>query len=506
MTELFRRLRYLLNRGRFDQELADDLEFHREMAARAGGLRSATRFGSAKTRAQPGAGRGSTACARTCATPRACCGDRQDSRSTAVVMLGIGIGANVAAFGFLNLVALRRCPVRDPDTLLRFERRSPRAVTQATCPTRKWRSSATHARTLSAVIAILERRLVLEGEGARLRAQFVTANFFSELGAPPRCSGVLLDPHRWRADAEPVVVFSHAFWKRQYGADPSVVGTTIHLNGKPATVVGVAVGGVQRLDLSSPDVWAAVADASVLRPWEPAAHDLLGRGRREDVGPDASRRIPIGGRTGDAAVAGVTLRAAHPDDIWEGETLNSAPGGYAKMGGGSSAVGTPEPNRIHAVFALVGALVLLILAVACGKPWQPAAGQAVSPGNASSRFAPPSALAAPGWFASCSPRACCWRSMGSAAGMGWRYALLRGLMVASGAPAWLDPAPDWRVFAFAVGIAVAAAIVFGLAPAWQVVRRRHRATLLRQCLIGAQVRPVACCSSSLACWSARSTA
>ena len=43
------------------------------------------------------------------------------------------------------------------------------------------------------------------------------------------------------------------------------------------------------------------------------------------------------------------------------------------------------------------------------------------------------------------------------------------------------------MFAFAIGIGVAAAMVFGLAPAWQVVRQRHRAGLLRQGLIGAQV-------------------
>ena len=36
MNEFFRRLRYLLNRRRFDQELANDMEFHREMAAREG--------------------------------------------------------------------------------------------------------------------------------------------------------------------------------------------------------------------------------------------------------------------------------------------------------------------------------------------------------------------------------------------------------------------------------------------------------------------------------------
>ena len=82
---------------------------------------------------------------------------------TAVVMLAIGIGANVAAFGFLNLIVLRPLPVRDPDTLLRFERRSPGAVSRRTCPIRRWRSSATHSTTLSAVLASHSTPLTLTG-------------------------------------------------------------------------------------------------------------------------------------------------------------------------------------------------------------------------------------------------------------------------------------------------------------------------------------------------------
>ena len=128
MTELFRRLRYLLNRSRFDQELADDLEFHREMAARAGGAR----LGDAvRLREDARAAWGWTWIDRLGQDLRYAV--RMLWRSpgftlTAVVMLAIGIGANIAAFGFLNLIVLRPLPVRDPDTLLRFERRSPRAV------------------------------------------------------------------------------------------------------------------------------------------------------------------------------------------------------------------------------------------------------------------------------------------------------------------------------------------------------------------------------------------
>jgi predicted permease len=61
------------------------------------------------------------------------------------------------------------------------------------------------------------------------------------------------------------------------------------------------------------------------------------------------------------------------------------------------------------------------------------------------------------------------------------------VLAQTGGPTWLNPKPDWRAVLFSVGIAGAAAVLFGLAPALQAVRQRRQATFLRQCLIGAQV-------------------
>jgi predicted permease len=77
--------------------------------------------------------------------------------------------------------------------------------------------------------------------------------------------------------------------------------------------------------------------------------------------------------------------------------------------------------------------------------------------------------------------------LGSGAGLAVGYFVLRGLMVWTETPPWLNPAPDWRVILFAIGIGFAAAILFGLTPALQVARQHHRAKFMRQVLIGAQV-------------------
>src|SRR3984957_14397056 len=123
MSEFLRRLRYLLNRRRFDQELAGDMEFHREMAPSTG----AGHVGSTlRLREEAREAWGWTWLDRLSQDLRY--GARMLRKSpgftvAAVLMLAIGIGINVAAFGFFDLIFLRPKAARDPGTLLRFHRR-----------------------------------------------------------------------------------------------------------------------------------------------------------------------------------------------------------------------------------------------------------------------------------------------------------------------------------------------------------------------------------------------
>jgi hypothetical protein len=119
----------------------------------------------------------------------------------AVLMLAIGIGVNVAVFGFFDLMVLRPLNVRDPATLLRFHRRSPQNYAFA-MPYPEMAFFRDHSRTLSAVLALNTTKVAVEGEDKQIDANFVTANFFSELGATPRL-GRLLDPARDEAPGAP---------------------------------------------------------------------------------------------------------------------------------------------------------------------------------------------------------------------------------------------------------------------------------------------------------------
>lgn len=486
MTELFRRLRYLIHRRRFDRELASEMELHREMAgsgARDFGnplllreeardawgwtwidrLGQDLRYAGRMLRRSPG------------------------FTAAAILMLAIGIGVNVAVFGFFDLLVLRPLHVQEPGTLLRFHRRSPQAYA-FTLPYPEMAFFRDHSRTLSAVLALNATKVAMEGEAKQINAHFVSANFFKELGARARL-GRLLDPARdERASAESVVVLSQGFWERHFGANPLIAGAVVHLNGKPASVIGVAPRDFSGLSLDVPDVWAPLTqqprfvkgsrlltDPSV----ESSGVQVWGR-LRQGAGPRVAEE--------ELRALAVQLRQTYPADIWEHESLPSEPGGYATgmMIGTRRGTGTEGRDEMYPIFGLVSALGLLILAVACGNLGSLLLARGVARdreisiriaiGAGRSRlirqlFTESLLLAA----------------LGSLAGLFLGSVVLRGLITLAGGPAWLNAAPDGRVIAFGMVTGFMSAILFGLTPAWQVVRQRHRATTVRHLLVGSQV-------------------
>ena len=486
MNEFFRRLRYLLNRRRFDQELASDMEFHSEMAAREGGRQ----FGNMlRLREEARDAWGWTWIDRFSQDLRFAVRMLRKSPGftvVAVLMLALGIGVNIAAFGFFNLMVLRPLPVRDPATLLRFQRRAPQSYASA-LPYPEMAFFREHSKILSAVLALNASKLSIDGEEKQLNAHFVTANLFTELGAKPSL-GRTLDPAQDEAsNAMPVVVLSHAFWERHFGADPLVAGKTIRMNGKPVTVIGVASSEFSGLSLDKPDVWVPITQ----QPYFVNGGKLLTDFSVEGSGVKMWGRLQPGltPKVAEEELKSLAaeLRKEHPNDIWEKENLPSEPGGYAKnVTGDRHGSGTERPDEMYPVIALVGTLVLLILAVACAN----LGSLLLARGVAREREIAIRVAVGAGrgrLIRQLFTESIVLALMGSAAGLAVGYFVLRGLMVWTKTPPWLNPAPDWRVILFAVGIGFAAAILFGLTPALQVARQRHRATFMRQVLIGAQV-------------------
>jgi predicted permease len=488
MQSLFRRLNYLLNRRRLDAELADEMEFHREMAARDGHapfgnplrlreearevwgavwmdrLTQDLRFALRLLRRSPG------------------------FTLAAVLMLAFGIGINVAAFSFFNLIVFRPLPLRDPQSLVRFHRAAPGNYS-SDLSYQALQFYREHAKTISTFMALDAGPVLLEGAADPLKADFVSANFFQELGAAP-AAGRLFDARLQDDPAIPAVaVLSHAFWQRHFGGDSSVVGQTLRLNGKPVVVAGVATPTFAGFSYTGPDIWLPL----IHQPYFVEGSRLLTNFSPDADGVDVWGRLRpgIGAKAATHELRGLTaeLRKLHPNDFWENESLIVDPGGYAQKSGGRDRGNRQPPNvqqQLYPVFALVGALALLILAVSCanlgslllarGAARQREIAVRTAVGAGSGRL-----------IRQLLTESLVLSLLGSAAGLLLGSSMLRLMLAYTGGPTWIDASPDWRVVAFTVAAGLTAALLFGLAPALQVARPKSRNNRARTLLIGAQV-------------------
>jgi len=472
MMELLRRLSYLWNRRRLEREVAEEMAYHREMMPPDRRMN----FGDdLRLREDARESWGWTWLDRLGQDVRYAFRSMRTSPGftvAAVLVLAIGIGATVAAFSAFNIAVLRPFPVRDPDSLLRFGRHAPdHSTSEVPYPAVAFYRDRT--RTLSAVFAQTQSSLSLDGAARPASAAFVTANFFDDLGARP-AQGRLLRIGDDRLDAPPVVVLSETFWISHFGAEPSVVGTTVRLNGRVATIIGVVTREFSGLGGDTPDFWGLleqhghfVHGSRILTEYSNGVA-MWGR-----LAPGASPQMA------EAELTTLTadLRRDHPKDIWENERLLSSPGGRAQLSGAVE------------VFTIIGILVLLILAVACGN----LGSLLLARGGARQReMALRSAIGAgPGrLIRQLFTESLVLALMGCVGGLALGALVLKGILIWTNAPSWFDPTPDWRVVAFAIGIGCVSSILFGLAPALHIARQKNlrpTTSFGRTILIGVQV-------------------
>jgi predicted permease len=168
----------------------------------------------------------------------------------ACVTLALGIGANTAIFSIVNGVMLRPLPYPNPDRLIAINsviKGAAAAVSAADLM--DWRRDA---RTFGGFAASYSGATILTGAGdaEQIDQARITANTFEVLGIRPLLGRSFL-PGEDVAGGPRVVMLSEALWRRRFGADSSIVGRTITLDGFPTLVVGVAPAAMQ---------WPAPAD------------------------------------------------------------------------------------------------------------------------------------------------------------------------------------------------------------------------------------------------------
>jgi len=155
----------------------------------------------------------------------------------ALTALALAIGATTGVFSVVNALLLRSLPFREPERIVQVQ--TPSVPPLAGRPQfYAWRDSNPSLADVAAYFPT-EMNLGLAGQSARLPIAETSANFFALLGGEPQFGrGFAADEDMEGRDGVAVIAFS--VWQQFFGGDPRVLGQTIHLNGAPLTVIGVA--------------------------------------------------------------------------------------------------------------------------------------------------------------------------------------------------------------------------------------------------------------------------
>ena len=184
--------------------------------------------------------------------------------AVALVTLALGIGANSAIFSIVNAVLLRPLPYRDPQRLVLLAEHTPQfpRLSVSYLNYKDWRDPS---HSFEAVGAVRNSMMTLTGiaEAERVPTQNVTANLFELLGLRPEL-GRTFTAAEDAPGAPQVAVISHKLWQQQFSSSADVVGKSITLDNQSYSIIGVMPAGTEILQ-QAPDV---------LLPFEPWARTL----------------------------------------------------------------------------------------------------------------------------------------------------------------------------------------------------------------------------------------
>ncbi len=165
--------------------------------------------------------------------------------AVAIVTLALGIGANTAIFSVVNGVLLKAPPFPQPNRLLSLSEKSGR-FNEMSVAYPNFLDWQRENKCFQQMAAYTDQDMILTGQGEPeyLQGETVSANFFSVLGVKPLL-GQEFKADDDRQGGAPVVMLNYGLWKRRFGAERSVLGKVLMLNGKDYTVIGVLPPGIQ---------------------------------------------------------------------------------------------------------------------------------------------------------------------------------------------------------------------------------------------------------------------
>lgn len=180
--------------------------------------------------------------------------------ATSLVTLILGIGANVVVFGVLNAMVLRPLDVPQPSGLYNVVHKFPGYDSQSYPDYMDFRTKNS---TFSDMLAYGLDQAGLSTRDTAYKCWYykVSGNYFDMLGARPAQGRFFHASDEHGPNSAPYIVLSYHFWRRYFGADARIVGTTIDVNKHPFTVIGVAPAAFHGSELFLwPDFWMPIVD------------------------------------------------------------------------------------------------------------------------------------------------------------------------------------------------------------------------------------------------------
>jgi predicted permease len=397
----------------------------------------------------------------------------------AILTLALGTGANTAIFQLVNAVRLRTLPVERPDDLVEVRIvKAPHGRTGTFQGTRPSLSNPLYERirddqrVFSSMMAWSSTTWNLAGGGEVRPAagMYVSGSYFAALGVRAAMGRTIGEADDVKGCAAPGAVISDAFWRREFGGVPDAVGRAILLDGHrfdivgitPASFTGVEVG--RRFDVALPVCAEPLfrgANSGLAKSdyWFLASFGRLKPGVTIDQA--SAQLAAISGGIFPALVSPrYDANAAKDFAEFKLGALPAATG----ISGIRAAYGDPL-NILLGVTAIVlviacANLANLMLARATAREREIAVRLAI---GASRRRIVRQMLSESLLLA----------AIGAGGGLlvaRWLSAVLVSFLGTDGSPVFVDLAADWRVFGFSAAVALAACVLFGLAPAVRATR------------------------------------